>query len=180
MADERAEHVEVGVATRRRQSEWLTPDLDELGQAMASLQRLRSSRRIAASLAAAAGVTLSAQEIAVLSALGDDTLPVAKLARAAAMDVGAVSRQVRSLEASGHVVKRSSAGNGSVVLVEATAAGRNAVRRVDQIRSGHLIRALAQWDPDERRQLARQLDRLVRDLVATPYVSDAESTRPSG
>lgn len=139
-----------------------------IADAMRELQRLRASRTVHAALAAATGIELSQQAVQVLTAL-DGTLPVAQLAHAARMDVGAVSRQLRTLEADGLVVKRPSPENASVVLVTATAEGHAAADRIAEVRNGHLTRALADWSRRDREALARLLARLVDDLQATPY-----------
>ena len=69
------------------------------------LQRLLSSRRVHAGMAGAARVVLPQQAMNVLRALGDrEPLPVGDLARAARMDTGAVSRQIRVLEEEGLVL----------------------------------------------------------------------------
>lgn len=148
-----------------------------IAEAMRDLQRLRASRRVHAALSEAAGVDLSQQAVQVLAAL-DGTMPVAQLAHAARMDVGAVSRQVRALETEAYVRKAPSRDNGSVVLVTATPRGRAAARRIAAIRNDHLGRALAGWDPTERQQLATLLQRLVDDLQATPYESGLDAEGP--
>ena len=139
------------------------------------LQRMLSSRRINAEMADAAGVPLSQQSIEVLRALGDnDPRPVGRVARAARMDTGAVSRQLRALEDAGLVERRASETHGSVVLVQATPRGRRLAARYERLRSAHLSIALAAWEPDERRELGRLLLRLVDDLSNTPYQSEAD------
>lgn len=143
-----------------------------IADAMRALQRLRASRKVHAALADATGVELSQQAVQVLGAL-DGTLPVAQLAQAARMDVGAVSRQLRALEADGYVTKTPSPDNASVVLVAATRRGHDAARRIATSRNDHLARALADWSPADRRTLAALLRRLVDDLQATPYGESA-------
>lgn len=139
------------------------------------LQRMLSSRRINSEMADAAGVPLSQQSIEVLRALGDnDPMPVGAVARAARMDTGAVSRQLRALEDATLVERRASETHGSVVLVQATPRGRRLAARYERLRSAHLSIALADWDPDERRELGRLLLRLVDDLSVTPYQSEDE------
>lgn len=143
-------------------------DLAGLAAALRSLQRLGASRRVHAALSRAAGTDLSQQAVQVLAAL-DGPVPVARLAEAARMDVGAVSRQLRTLEAAGYLRREPSEEHGSVVLVTATDRGRAVADRIAAIRTGHLQRALTGWSPDERRRLAVLLQRLVDDLQATPY-----------
>jgi DNA-binding MarR family transcriptional regulator len=135
------------------------------------LQRLLSSRRVHAGMAGAARVVLPQQAMNVLRALGDrEALPVGDLARAARMDTGAVSRQIRVLEEEGLVERRSSPQHGSIVLVEATAEGKAMARRFERVRGAQLSRALVDWTPEERQQLGELMLRLVDDLQATPYL----------
>lgn len=135
------------------------------------LQRMLSSRRINAGMAGAAGVDLSQQSIEVLRALGsNDPMPVGELARAARMDTGAVSRQLKTLTDLGLVERRASEHHGSIVLVVGTRKGRALAARYERVRSAQLSRALADWEPEERIQLGRLMLRLVDDLQSTPYL----------
>jgi DNA-binding MarR family transcriptional regulator len=147
----------------------LTQDqIAAIAEALRDLQRLRASRKVHAALAEATEVDLSQQAVQVLVAL-DDTLPVAQLARAARMDIGAVSRQLRVLEDEGFLKRSPSPDNASVVLVSSTARGRAVAARITASRNDHLARALTAWSPDDRVALATLLGRLVDDLQATPY-----------
>jgi len=152
--------------------------LAAIAEALRDLQRLRASRTVHAALAEATEVDLSQQAVQVLVALVG-TLPVAQLAREARMDVGAVSRQLRVLEEEGYLTRSPSTDNASVVLVTATAAGREIAARITASRNDHLTRALAGWSATDRRTLATLLRRLVDDLQATPY-ADAVPTPTGG
>ncbi|MFM8862202.1 MAG: MarR family winged helix-turn-helix transcriptional regulator [Acidimicrobiia bacterium] len=146
-------------------------ELVEVRLGISRLQRLLSSRRINAGMADAAGVDLSQQSVEVLRALGsNDPMPVGELARAARMDTGAVSRQLRTLTDLGLVERRASEHHGSIVLVVGTPAGRALAARYERVRSAQLSRALAEWEPEERIELGRLLLRLVDDLQSTPYL----------
>jgi len=141
-----------------------------IADAMRQLQHLRASRKVHAALLDAIGIDLSQQAVQVLSVL-DGTLPVAQVAHAARMDVGAVSRQLRGLEDEGYVTKTPSPDNASVVLVTATARGKALADRIRASRNDHLERALADWTATDRRALANLLGRLVDDLQATPFTA---------
>jgi DNA-binding MarR family transcriptional regulator len=147
---------------------------DQLGavrQGLNRLGRLLSSRRVHAGMAGAAKVVLPQQAMNVLRALGDrEPLPVGDLARAARMDTGAVSRQVKILADEGLVERHASPQHGSIVLVVATPKGRAMAERFERVRSAQLSRALADWTPQEREDLGRLLLRLVDDLQSTPYL----------
>ena len=145
-------------------------DLEPVRVGLHRLQRLLAGRRAWAALAAAADVDLAQQEIQVLQVLHDgEARSIADLARLAAMDAAAVSRQVRGLEERGLVVRRSSPAHGRVVLLELTDDGARCARRLHDMRDRHLEDALGAWTPDEREALGRLLIRLVDDLQAVPY-----------
>ncbi|MEY4130884.1 MAG: hypothetical protein RLZZ31_1008 [Actinomycetota bacterium] len=152
-------------------TESLEEELKDIRLGLTRLQRLLSSRRVHAGMAGAANVALPEQAMNVLRALGDrPPLPVGDLARAARMDAGAVSRQVRVLEAEGLVDRETSPQHGSIVLVSATKRGKEIARRFERVRSAQLSRALEDWTPEERRELGALLLRLVDDLLSTPYL----------
>ncbi len=142
----------------------------EIAAALARIKQLQSSRRVAVIMNAAAGVELSQQEAQVLRTLADGIVrPVAELARAAHMDVGAVSRQIRALDERSLVTRSPSPDNGSVVLVELTSAGRAVATRLVTVAHRHLVQSLAGWTESDRRRMGHLLIRLVDDLQRTPY-----------
>jgi len=165
------------MSSSRQSGDRLTDELavDEKGIAEISLgirrlQRLLSSRRVYSNLAAVAGVSLSQQALQVLGALtADRPQSVADVARAAHMDVAAVSRQLGALEDERLVRRATSATNASVVFVEATPRGRRMVSQLEAVRTRHLREALASWTPAEQVTLGQLLLRLVDDLPQTPY-----------
>jgi DNA-binding MarR family transcriptional regulator len=67
------------------------------------------------------------------------------------------------------VGRRPSPDHGRIVLVEPTAEGLSTARRLDDLRSRHLLDALDHWSDEERKMLGRLLVRLVDDLQKTPY-----------
>lgn len=142
--------------------------LASVAQGIRALQRLRGSRQVHAALTAAAGVDFSQQAVQVITAVRNGS-SVAEVATEARMDMGAVSRQLKSLEDEGLLERCPSPDNGAVVLVSLTAKGRAAAARVTSVRDTHLAQALQQWTPDEVDALGELLHRLVEDLQSTPY-----------
>ncbi len=141
---------------------------DAIGTGIHRLQRLMASRRVAARLAEAAGVELPQQAVNVLRVLGDgEARTVADVARAARMDIGAVSRQLTVLEER-RLVRRPAGSNGAA-LVAATAAGRRSAASVEAVQSRHLRDVLAGWTPEEREAFGRLFLRFVDGLAHTPY-----------
>ena len=148
--------------------------LDELRQGLDRMQRMLGSRRIQTRLTEVSGVELSQQAMQVLRVLpAGEKFPVADVARRARMDVGAVSRQIRALEAAEFVARESSPDHGSVVLVQATDAGIDVLRRVEAVQRRHLDEALATWSDAQRAELGRLMSRFVEDLQRTPYRADS-------
>jgi DNA-binding MarR family transcriptional regulator len=150
---------------------------DELLSALQRLGRLMSSRRVAADLADAAGTTLSPQGIRILRTLRrDGRLPIARLAASSEMDLAAVSRQLRSLEGQGLVVRSPAPDDQRVHLVALSRRGRAVADRLRRVGVQHLSDSLADWSAEDRRQVAHLLGRLVDDLRHT----DVRSPRPPG
>lgn len=147
-----------------------SPDpVDELMVALQRMARLLASRQVAARIITVAGVDVTQQGMTLLRVLlRDGRQSVATLATAAAMDLGAVSRQVRLLEQGGAVRRSRSHDDGRVALLELTARGRRIAERIRSVTVRHLEEALHGWSDDDQRVLARLMERLVDDLVATP------------
>ena len=147
---------------------------DNIGNGLYRLQRLLSSRRVSSSLADAADLHVSQQGMQILRALRDgESRPVAEAARAARMDVGAASRQLRKLDDAGLTERSASSDNASVVLVRLTGRGAELAKRLQHVNNQHLRDALLGWTGAERDQLGHLLVRLVDDLQRTPYRSGA-------
>jgi DNA-binding MarR family transcriptional regulator len=159
--------------------------MEPVEQLMVSLQRLgrlQSSRQVTNRIATAAGAEVSQQGVTLLRVLHrNGRQSMATLASAAAMDLGAVSRQVKLLEEAGAVRRTRSAEDGRVALLELTAEGRRVAERIRAVGVRHLESALAAWSPADAETLATLLARLVDDLMSTPVpVSrSARTARPA-
>lgn len=146
-----------------------TEPVEELMVALQRLGRLLGSRQVASRIITVAGVDVSQQGMTLLRVLlREGRQSIATLAETAAMDLGAVSRQLRLLEQSGAVQRSRSPDDGRVALVELTATGRRIAERIRDVSVRHLEAALGAWSADDERTLARLMQRLVDDLVATP------------
>jgi DNA-binding MarR family transcriptional regulator len=80
------------------------------------------------------------------------------------MDAASTGRQVRKLEELGFVDRAPSTDDARVVVVDVTASGRNARRRIAGVLDAHLRDVLDQWSPVDRRALGELLQRLVDDF----------------
>jgi DNA-binding MarR family transcriptional regulator len=136
-----------------------------LNEAITSLHRFASSRKLDAMHAERAGVDLNFAAYAVLGRVVEHgPLSLGALAKQAAMAPNALSRQVRLLEDAGHLARRADPEDGRIAVVEATAEGRDAHRRLREANEALLARQLRDWSPDELDDLAARMERLVADL----------------
>lgn len=143
--------------------------VEELMVALQRVGRLLTSRQVASRILTVAGVEVSQQGMTLLRVLlreGEQSM--AAVAGAAAMDLGAVSRQVRLLEDAGAVRRSPSPEDRRVALLALTADGRRMAQRIRDVSVQHLDAALHDWSGAEQRRLASLMQRLVDDLVATP------------
>jgi DNA-binding MarR family transcriptional regulator len=143
------------------------PAIEDARRGLSRLGAMMTSRRNASAIAAAAAVHLPQQSLRVLEALDRPGAP-AQIARRAAMDPAAVSRQLRTLEADGLVVRRAATAD-EQPTVALTKAGSVLVGRVRKVRHQHLLDAIDEWSDEDRQALGSLLSRLVDDLARTPF-----------
>jgi DNA-binding MarR family transcriptional regulator len=143
---------------------------EHLARSLDTLVRLAGSRRLHQRQAVAAGMELSQQGFRLLRRVVDrDEVSAGELARLTDIDPAVVTRQLRQLAEAGHVERGADPADRRVSVVRATAQGREAVRRMRGVLSGHMRLALAGWSQDDVGALAGLLGRLVEDLRAVPY-----------
>jgi DNA-binding MarR family transcriptional regulator len=153
---------------------------DDLLLAIQRIGRLMGSRQVSSRIASAARAEVTKQGVQILRSLhrfGEQ--PIAGLASLAHMDVAAVSRQLRLLEDAGLVKRAADVGDARVALVSLTPSGRRTAKRIREVGLQHLTRALQDWEPDDRKDLALLLTRLVEDLMATEITPASRSARPA-
>ena len=109
--------------------------------------------------AAGGGPARSAALVALLNFAAGE--PVDVLRRALGLTHSRTVRIVDALAADGLVRRRGSSGDGRVVLVDLTAAGRRAAARVERRRSAVLLPLLEGLDPAEQDDLARLLGKVL-------------------
>lgn len=153
--------------------------IEELMTSLQRLGRLLASRHVASRISTAAGVDISRQGAALLRVLlREGQLSVAALAAATPMEIAAVSRQVRVLEAAGTITRTTSPDDARVTLIELTPAGRTLAETIRAVGVRHLQEALDAWSPTDQRTLAALMERLVDDLRATPVRPGSTTDAP--
>jgi len=143
---------------------------ESLHASIRRLAQLFASRRVAARLADVAGTDLSQQGIAMVRVLlRERELPIAELALMARMDLGAVSRQLRVMEAAGIVTRKEAPSDRRVALVRLTRSGKALAQRIRRIELDQLGRVFTDWDTADLDRLADLLGRMVDDLAGTEF-----------
>ncbi len=145
-------------------------DFEAVRRPLARLFRLGASRTVYARQAEAAGVDVSAPGASLLQVLTErGSLTLGELSAATEMDRGATSRLVMALEADGLVERRAREGDGRVVELRATAAGRRVRERIADVQDRHMADVLDGWSVEDRRAFVELLDRFVDDLRSVQY-----------
>jgi DNA-binding MarR family transcriptional regulator len=136
-----------------------------LNDAISALHRFASSRKLDAVHAEQAGIDLGLAAYGVLGRVVEHgPVDLSALARLAHMQPSALSRQVRLLEDAGHITRAPHPDDARVSVVRATAAGRDAQRRMHDANDQLLVRQLRDWSTHDLDAVSAQLERLVADL----------------
>jgi DNA-binding MarR family transcriptional regulator len=136
---------------------------ERVNDAITVVARFANSRQLAAVHSAVSGVDLPMSAVAVLRAL-DAPIRLSDLSRRLLVALPPLSRQVRTLEASGFIQRTEDLGDARASLLTITAAGRDALARFADANRALLDKALAGWDDESLAALAEQMQRLVGDL----------------
>lgn len=147
-----------------------------LSDALAALRRITASPRLERRVAVHSGVPIGLAAVGVLGhVVAEGPLRLSDLAAVARMHPAALTRQVQALEAEGYIERRSDPLDRRAAVVQATPAGRTALRRVqaanDEIMSGQL----ADWTTEELEELVEQMERLITDLRTPPGAARDDS-----
>lgn len=135
-----------------------------LNDAISGLRRFATRRKLDPLHAERAGVDLNLAAYGVLGRIIDHgPVSLGQLAKLAHMQPSALSRQVKVLEDGSHIA-RTSGDDARVALVEATATGRDAHRRLRVANEQLLSAQLRDWTEPELLDVVEKLERLVADL----------------
>ncbi|WP_406282882.1 MarR family winged helix-turn-helix transcriptional regulator [Embleya sp. NBC_00896] len=136
-----------------------------INEAITSIRRLMSSRRLDALHMERSGVPMSLVAIGVLHRIIDyGPIRPTELAERADIQPAALSRQIRILEEGGYTIRVADPDDGRVALLEAAERGREAYRLFVAANDEMLARQLAGWTADDLNDLADRMQRLVADL----------------
>jgi DNA-binding MarR family transcriptional regulator len=144
----------------------IPPDVVQIEQTLARISYLLNRAKQHDHIAREAGVRVDRAAVPILRALADAApqRPV-DLAVRLAVEGPHITRQVNRLEVAGYVKRVPDPNDGRAQLVSLTASGEDAVGHIVDVIRGSVWRALEQWSPRERNQLATLFARMVDDFL---------------
>jgi DNA-binding MarR family transcriptional regulator len=134
----------------------------------------RTVRRSKARLLAAGDDVDSATQLLLHTVAAEGPMRASALAASVQADLSTVSRQVAALVGRGLLERRADQFDGRACLLAVTDAGRAAIADYEHGRQTFFDAVLADWDTEEMRQFARQLERFTAayDHVHTALMSE--------
>ncbi|WP_031486320.1 MarR family winged helix-turn-helix transcriptional regulator [Streptomyces bicolor] len=155
----------------------------EIERALTRITYLSTRARQHDRLMALAGVPLDRAAVALLRQVADcEPLRPGELASRLGVEASHVTRTVQQLQKSGYVTRVPDPQDRRAQRIELTEAGRQAIARVRDAGARGMQLALADWTPEELRQLASLFHRMVDDFLAHAIEEDGEpqQSAPSG
>ena len=134
----------------------------------------RTVRRSKARLLAAGDDIDSATQLLLHTVAGEGPMRASALAASVQADLSTVSRQVAALVGRGLLERQADQFDGRACLLAVTDAGRAAIAEHEQGRQKFFDAVLADWNTEEMRQFARQLERFTAayDRVHTAWMNE--------
>ncbi|MFF1318590.1 MULTISPECIES: MarR family winged helix-turn-helix transcriptional regulator [Streptomyces] len=139
----------------------------EIERALTRITYLSTRARQHERLMALAGVPLDRAAVALLRQVADsEPLRPGELAARLGVEASHVTRTVQQLQKTGYVTRVPDPEDRRAQRIELTESGRRAVVRVRDAGARGMQLALADWTPEELRQLATLFHRMVDDFLA--------------
>ncbi|MET2714165.1 MarR family transcriptional regulator [Streptomyces harbinensis] len=117
-------------------------------------------------LMALAGVPLDRAGAALLRQVAEaEPMRPSELAARMSVEASHVTRQAQHLQRAGYLTRVADPEDRRAQRIRITEAGRDAVRRMREVAGHSMEAALADWTPEELRELARLFNRMVDDFL---------------
>ncbi|MEU5512420.1 MarR family winged helix-turn-helix transcriptional regulator [Streptomyces fungicidicus] len=153
-------------------------EVAEIERALHRITYLSTRARQHERLMALAGVPLDRAAVALMRKMADaEPMRPGELAARMGVEASHVTRTVQQLQKSGHVTRVPDPDDRRAQRIELTDAGREAIIRVREAGVRGMQVALADWSPDDLRQLATLFHRMVDDFFAHSSDEEPEPTR---
>ncbi|MGW0711312.1 MarR family winged helix-turn-helix transcriptional regulator [Streptomyces sp. NPDC002643] len=161
-----------------------SPEVIEIERALTQITYLSTRARRHERLMALAGVPLDRAAVALMRQVADsEPLRPGELADRLDVEASHVTRQVKRLERSGHLTRVTDPGDRRAQRIRLTPLGQRAIDRIRQAGAIGMGVALADWSPDQIRQLSALFRRMVEVFLAYAVEEGRETdtdTGPSG
>ncbi|GKQ40487.1 MarR family winged helix-turn-helix transcriptional regulator [Streptomyces sp. A012304] len=156
-----------------------SPEVIDIERALTRITYLSTRARQHDRLMSLAGVPLDRAAVALLRQVADsEPLRPGELAQRLGVEASHVTRTVQQLQKSGYVRRVPDPDDGRAQRIRLTDAGRAAVDRVREAGARGMQLALAEWSPEDLRQLATLFHRMVDDFLSHAVEDDSE--QPAG
>ncbi|MER5753409.1 MarR family transcriptional regulator [Streptomyces sp. NPDC002088] len=160
-----------------------SPEVVEIERALTRITYLSTRARQHNQLMGLAGVPLDRAAVALLRQVADsDPLRPGELAQRLGVEASHVTRTVQQLQKSGYVTRVPDPDDGRAQRIQLTDAGRLAIDRIRDAGVRGMQLALADWTPEELRELATLFHRMVDDFLSYAVDDDTEhqAATPAG
>ncbi|GHI01822.1 MarR family transcriptional regulator [Streptomyces cellostaticus] len=150
-----------------------SPEVIDIERALTRVTYLSTRARQHDRLMALAGVPLDRAAVALLRQVADsEPLRPGELAQRLGVEASHVTRTVQQLQRAGYVTRVPDPDDRRAQRIQLTDAGQEAVERIREAGARGMQLALADWQPEELRQLAALFHRMVDDFLT--YAVDDE------
>jgi DNA-binding MarR family transcriptional regulator len=159
----------------------VSADMTEIERALTHFAYLASRVRQHERLMALVGLPLDRAAVALLRQIADsEPMRPSELGRLLGVEASHITRQVQHLEKGGFVTRVPDPADRRAQRIQLTPAGEDAIERIRVAGCRGMQVALADWSPEELRQLATLCHRMVDDFVVHAEKDYAELDRAEG
>jgi DNA-binding MarR family transcriptional regulator len=150
----------------------VSPEVTAIERALTRITYLSTRGRQHERLMALAGVSLDRAAVALLRLIADaEPMRPGELAGRLGVEASHVTRQVQRLQKSGYVVPVADPADRRARRIELTETGRDAMNRIRDAGARGMQMVLADWSPEELRQLSVHFTRML-DVFLSNAVDD--------
>ena len=154
------------MSTRLPTAAQVSTDVVEIERALTRITYLTSRVRQHERLVALAGVPLDRAAVALLRQIADsEPLRLGELAARLAVEASHVTLQVQQLQKAGYVTRVPDPDDRRAQRIQLTPFGQEAYDRIREASWRGMQMALAEWSPEDLRQLAGLFHRMVDDFL---------------
>ncbi|MDH6629695.1 DNA-binding MarR family transcriptional regulator [Streptomyces sp. LBL] len=160
-----------------------SPEVTEIERALTRITYLSTRARQHERLMALADVPLDRAAVALLRQVADsEPLRPGELANRLGVEASHVTRTAQQLQKSGYVTRVPDPQDRRAQRIQLTETGRQAIARIRDVGARGMELALADWSPEELRQLATLFHRMVDDFLshAADDETDPRPAEPAG